>query len=84
MSILNDYSAKIMVEERLRDFQAEAARERLARTARGERQTWWRRLRQGFAPAASTRPMTARGSSTPSRAIRPSGPTGLREHPVAH
>ena len=54
MSIMNDYSVKIMAEQRQRDFQAEAASERLARVAAGERQVWWRRLRRTFAPVATT------------------------------
>jgi hypothetical protein len=84
MSIINDYSVKIIAEQRQRDFQAEAANERLARVALGERQVWWRRLRRTFAPAATTSPVTARTGSTASRATRQSTPTSLREHPVSH
>jgi hypothetical protein len=85
MSLMNDYSVKIIAEQRQRDFEAAAAHERLARTALGERYSWWQRLRRSFAPvnagSAATAPATATATS---RATRQAGPVTLREHPVSH
>ena len=75
MSYFNDYSVKMMADQRQRDFQAEAANERLARIARNGHQVWWRRLLSGAeAPA---------GASTVTRPTKQSRPT-LHQHPVAH
>jgi hypothetical protein len=75
MSLINDYTVKTMADQRQRDFQAEAANERLARIARNGRQVWWRRLLSGTdAPAAA---------STVTRPTRPTRQT-LHQHPVAH
>jgi hypothetical protein len=71
MSYFNDYSVKIMADQRQRDFQAEAANERLARIARAGHQVWWRRLlSRTDAPAAVS-------TATQQRAT-------LHQHPVAH
>jgi hypothetical protein len=71
MSYINDYAVKVMADQRQRDFQAEAANERLARIARNGHQAWWRRLlsHTGAPAAASTATRT-----------RPT----LHQHPVAH
>ena len=75
MSYINDYTVKIMADQRQRDFQAEAANERLARIARNGHQVWWRRLlSRTDAPAAA---------STVTRPTRQTRQT-LRQHPVAH
>jgi hypothetical protein len=85
MSLMNDYSVKIIAEQRQRDFEAEAAHERLAREARGERQGWWQRLLRTFAPVntGSVAPAPATATAT-SRVTRQAGPVTLREHPVSH
>jgi hypothetical protein len=71
MSYFNDYSVKIMADQRQRDFQAVAANERLARIARNGHQAWWRRLlTRAHAPAAAS-------TVTRQRAT-------LHQHPVAH
>jgi len=72
MSYFNEYAVKIMADQRQRDFQAEAANDRLARIARNGHQVWWRRLlsHTDALPAAST----------PTRQTRPT----LHQHPVAH
>jgi hypothetical protein len=75
MSYINDYTYRMMADQRQRDFQAEAANERLARIARNGHQAWWRRLLSGAkAPAAA---------STATRPARQTRQT-LRQHPVAH
>jgi hypothetical protein len=75
MSYINDYTVKIMADQRQRDFLAEAANERLARIARNGHQVWWRRLLSGAeAPA---------GASTATRPTKQTRPT-LHQHPVAH
>jgi hypothetical protein len=74
MSYFNDYSVKIVADQRQRDFQAEAANERLARIARNGRQVWWRRLlSRTDAPAAA-------GTVTRQR---PQARPTLHQHPVA-
>ena len=71
MSYFNDYSVKIMADQRQRESQAEAANERLARIARNGHQVWWRRLlTRTHAPAAAS-------TATRQRAT-------LHQHPVAH
>jgi len=72
MSYFNNYSVKIMADQRQRDFRAEAANERLARIARNGHQAWWQRLL-----SRTDAPATA-GSVT--RQTRPT----LHQHPVAH
>lgn len=47
MSLNNDYVVQILARERQQEFQAEAARDRLVRIARGNRVPWWRRLLRG-------------------------------------
>jgi hypothetical protein len=72
MSYYNDYAVKMIADQRQRDFQAEAANERLARIARGDRAGWWRRLFDHHeAPATA---------GAQARQTRPT----LRQHPVAH
>ena len=72
MSYFNEYAVKIMADQRQRDFQAEAANDRLARIARNGHQVWWRRLlSHAGAPAAA---------NTATRRTRPT----LHQHPVAH
>ena len=71
MSYINDYTYRIMADQRQRDFQAVAASERLARIARNGHQAWWRRLlTRTHAPAAAS-------TATRQRAT-------LHQHPVAH
>jgi hypothetical protein len=84
MSLMNDYSVKIIAEQRQRDFEAEAAHERLARAALGERHGWWQRLRRTFAQANDGHVVTEPATATVSRATRPAGPVALQEHPVSH
>jgi hypothetical protein len=89
MSLMNDYSVKIIAEQRQREFEAAAAHERLARAALGERHGWWQRLRRSFTAAnagsVATAPATATATATAtSRATRQAGPVTLREHPVSH
>jgi hypothetical protein len=53
MTIINDYTYRIVAEQRQHDLWAEAASNRLAASARGDRPMWWRRLlRTRVAPAA--------------------------------
>ena len=72
MSYFNDYAVKVIADQRQHELQAQAASERLARIARGDRAGWWRRL---FDHREA--PVTA-GAST--RQTRPT----LQQHPVAH
>jgi hypothetical protein len=74
MSYINEYTIKILADQRQRDLQAEAANEQLARIARNGHQVWWRRLLSGTeAPVAA---------STVTRPTRQNRPT-LHQHPVA-
>jgi hypothetical protein len=75
MSYINDYAVRIMADQRQRDFQAEAANERLARIARNGHQSWWRRLLDGTEAPVAT--------GTVTRPTRPA-PQTLHQHPVAH
>jgi hypothetical protein len=74
MSIINDYSVKIIADQRQHEYQTAAANERLARIARGDRPVWWRRLldRPAAPVAASASARTRQGQPT------------LRQHPVTH
>jgi len=56
MSLYNDYSVQLLSQQRIRDFRAEAANDRLVRIATGGHSPWWRRL---FTPPARSVPVTA-------------------------
>ncbi len=44
MSLNNDYITRILVDQRQQELRAEAANNRLARIAQGDRTPWWLRL----------------------------------------
>jgi len=44
MSLNHDYPTQILIRQRHQELLAEAAAERLAKLARGDRATWWSRL----------------------------------------
>lgn len=74
MSIMNDYSAKLVAEQHQRDLWAEAAKDRLVALARGDRRMWWRRLMSSVVPA--TKPPVPSGVVQAAKLPSPSGVTG--------
>ena len=44
MSLINDYLAGYLTDQRQRDLAAQAANHRLIKIARSGRQTWWQRV----------------------------------------
>ena len=62
MSLLNDYTASLLVAQRQQELEREAREARLARLARGGRARWWQRLtgprgRGRLSGAATARPV---------------------------
>lgn len=55
MSLNNDYITRILVDQRQREFRAEAANDRLARIAQGDRAPWWLRLLESLYIRATKR-----------------------------
>ncbi len=68
MTIINDYTSRIVAEQRQHDLWAEAASDRLAASARGDRATWWRRLFPTRLAPAAKRPARS-GVTAPSQPI---------------
>lgn len=68
MTIINDYTFSIMAEQRQHDLWAEAANDRLAALARGDRSVWWRRLLPSRVASAAKRPAPS-GVSVPSQPV---------------
>ena len=73
MSINNDYTVSIMAQQRQRDLWAEAANDRLAALARGDRPMGWRRLIPTRSVRATKRPVPS--SVTPAASLP--GPSGV-------
>jgi len=74
MSINNDYTFTIMAQQRQRDLWAEAANDRLAALARGDRPMGWRRLIPTRLVPATKRPAPS-GVVTAATLPGPSGVT---------
>jgi hypothetical protein len=68
MTIINDYTFRIVAEQRQHDLWAEAASHRLAASVRGDRSMWWRRLLPTRVAPAAKRPASA-GASVPSQPV---------------
>jgi hypothetical protein len=67
MTIINDYTFRIVAEQRQHDLWAEAASDRLAASVRENRPMWWQRLLPTrVAPA--TRPAPS-GVTSPSQPV---------------
>ena len=68
MTIINDYTFSIMAEQRQHDLWAEAANDRLAALARGDRSMWRRRLLPSRVASTAKRPAPS-GVSVPSQPV---------------
>ena len=68
MTIINDYTFRIVAEQRQHDLWAEAASNRLAASVRGDRAMWWRRLFSTRVAPAAKRPAPS-GATVPSQPV---------------
>jgi hypothetical protein len=73
MTIINDYTFRILAEQRQHELWAEAAGDRLAASVRGDRPMWWRRLIPTRFVPATKRP--APSSAVPAATLP--GPSGV-------
>ncbi len=64
MSILNDYTVPIMLEQRARELRAESEARRLAQSVRPQRNRWWTRLWPGSTRRREAALPPARGPLT--------------------
>jgi hypothetical protein len=86
MSQINDFTIRMIAEQRQREMRAEAADSRLAAIARNSHPAWWRRLLRNL---RHTRPRHADGAvgRRPSAqghehaGLRPDQPASLRTEP---